>query len=319
MADIKINMQHKGAYFPAAISMGNYTIRLLRDSNAKASYELPEDASQFLVDGTEARSDWNLVYIIMPQEEFTEPEGEFLAGFEEGPAPYRIYKEASGNFLWVRKDKNKNNSLVYRISKNWSIWELLYDHTEGHSPDFFDELAYIFPYSVLNKRGILFHGVVMEWNSMGILVCAHSGVGKSTHTGMWKTGEGARILNGDRAFCFLEKEQWFTCGVPWNGSSKECMNRKVILRTVVIIEQSEDNQVMQLSRRQGALELISLTFAPAWESELLNQALDLIDELTRDVLVLKLRCRPDTEAVALLKQELEKQYFYEEYQEALTN
>jgi hypothetical protein len=38
----------------------------------------------------------------------------------------------------------------------------------------------------------------------------------------------------------------------------------------------------------------------------MNHALDLIDGIVRDIPVLKLGCKPDTEAVALLKQELNK-------------
>lgn len=305
-ADINRSIQHKVSYFPTVISMGNYAVRLIGEYANDASYEVPEDASLFLVDGTVDRSEWNLLYLIIPRREFIEPEGKPLDGFEEGPVPYRVYQEDSGNYLWVRKNKDKTNHLVYRISRNWSVWELLFDHTGGGSPDYFAELAYIFPYSVLNKHGIMFHGVVMEWKEMGIIVCAHSGVGKSTHTGMWKTGEGAQILNGDRALCFQRNERWYTCGAPWNGSSMECLNKSIKLRAVVILEQSETNQVVQLTSRQGALELISLTFAPNWEQELMNHALDLIDEITGDIPVFKLRCRPDTEAVALLKHELER-------------
>ncbi len=310
MADLKMHMNRKVSYSPIAISMGIYTIRVIGDCNSNVSYELPEEAAQFLIDGTTDRSEWNLMYIITPREDFSEPEDTPVAGFEEGPVPYRIYKEAEGNYLWIRKDKDKNNCLIYRISKNWSIWELLFDYSGGRSPDYFAELAYILPYAVLNKRGILFHGVVMEWNTIGIIVCAHSGVGKTTHTGMWKESEGAHILNGDRALCFLEDNIWYTCGVPWNGSSMECLNRRTVLRVIVIIEQSEINQVLHLSKRQGVLELISLAFAPAWEPELMNHAFDLIDDITREISVLKLQCRPDMEAVALLKHEIERQEAY---------
>lgn len=304
MVDANKSKPYKVSCFPMVLSMGNYAIRLIGKYGEDTSYEVPDEASLFLVDGIADRSEWNILYFVIPQKEFEEPEGKPLAGFEEGPVPYRIYKEDNGNYLWVRKDKDKNNHLVYRISKNWRIWELLFDHTGGGSPDFFMELAYIFPYSVLNKQGIMFHGVVMEWNAMGIIVCAHSGVGKTTHTELWKTGEGAHILNGDRALCFRKNERWYTCGAPWNGSSMECMNKSVELRMIVILERSETNRVVQLTRRQAALELIALTFAPAWDQELMDHALDLIDGITRDITVLKLQCRPDYEAVSLLKQEL---------------
>ncbi len=292
------------------ILVGSYQIHIIGCCDAEEEYELPDMATRFLAEKPTYRQHWNLLYIIVPQNQPAVPDAEvvLVARFEDGPMPYRIYKEATGNYLWIRMNKDKSSCLEFRISRNWNVWELLYDCTAGRSPNYFEELAYIFPYSVLNKGGILFHGVVMEWNTLGILVCAHSGVGKTTHTGMWKEQEGAHILNGDRALCCREEEDWYTYGSPWNGSSNESINHKVMLKAIVILERAEDNQLLQLSRLQGSKELISLVFAPAWELELMNHALDRIDEITDHIPVYKLKCRPEAEAVALLKQELEKQY-----------
>lgn len=290
------------------LSVGMYTIRIIGCCETEEGYELPDSATGFLEKLPNDKNKWDLVYILNPQEQVVLQASSAIpvAGYEDGPMPYRIFQESSGNYLWLRMNKDKSSCLEYRISGNWNVWELLYDSTLSSSSNYFEELAYIFPYSILNKGGIMFHGVVMEWKSMGIIICAHSGVGKTTHTRMWRDQEGALILNGDRALCCREETTWYTYGSPWNGSSGECINRKAGLKAIVLLEQAENNQILHLSRLQGAKELIPLAFAPAWEPELLNHALDSIDEITCGIPVFKLRCRPEEEAVSILKQELEK-------------
>lgn len=300
------NMQQILSNTPFTISIGLYKINISCFYNNKAAYVLPDDIALFQDDSAEENTDWNIDYSILPQQKFIEPETLPMMSYEEGPMPYRIYKVDSESYLWIRKDKDKKNCLVYRISRNWSLWELIFDRTKGYSFNYIDELAYIFPYSILDKGGIMFHGVVMEWQALGIIVCAHSGVGKTTHTKLWKDHQNAFILNGDRALCCREEGTWFTYGAPWNGSSRECLNRKTILSAVVILEQAEVNQVIRLTPLRGACELISLTFAPAWEPVLMNCSLDLIDEIACNIPILKLKCTPDIEAVAVLKSELEK-------------
>ena len=45
----------------------------------------------------------------------------------------------------------------------------------------------------------LMHGVLMDVEGHGILLCAESGTGKSTHAALWQRllGERLRIINGD--------------------------------------------------------------------------------------------------------------------------
>jgi hypothetical protein len=298
----KITINNKDQY----LSIGTYSIHVSYPESNYGLYYLPDRTEQFLNDNLTKSNKLKINYTIRFENSFIEPEDTPIAGFDDGPFPYRIYQTSFGDYLWIRKDKYDEIQLVYRISNDWSSWKLIIDKSGSLGTYSFAELAYIFAYSVLNKGGVMFHGVVMEWQSMGIIFCAHSKVGKSTHTRMWRDNENALILNGDRALCCKEENSWYTYGAPWCGSSEEYSNRKVPLSVVVILERAEFNEVSVLSPLQGAMELIQLTFAPAWEENLMNCSLDSIDSIVQKVPVLKLKCRPDLEAVGVLKAELQK-------------
>jgi hypothetical protein len=139
---------------------------------------------------------------------------------------------------------------------------------------------------------------------MGIVISAYSGVGKTTHARMWRDYENALILNGDRALCCKEDEEWYAYGAPWSGTSGESIQRRIKLKAIVILEQAKTNEVTTLSPLQGAKELLQHSFTPYWDEELVDCTLKTIDSIVVNIPILKLRCRPDQEAVATLKLEL---------------
>jgi hypothetical protein len=286
--------------------IGDCTIRLSFPAAGQTEYYLPYSAERFLESKATYQPAYDIDYLIEFEDSFTEPEDEPVAGFDKGPFPYRVYRIDTGGYLWVRKNRLGDIQFVYKISEDWSSWKLFRDVSGSLGTESFAELAYIFAYSILNKDGIMFHGVVMEWEDMGIIVCAHSGVGKTTHTRMWRDHEDALILNGDRALCCKEEGKWYAYGAPWSGSSGEYLNRRVPLNAVVVLEQAELNEASVLTPVRGALELIQLAFAPTWEEKLLNASLDSIDSIAQNIPVFKLKCKPDIEAVAVLKEELKK-------------
>jgi len=287
------------------LHIGPYAVHIHNGLHHEA-YHLHENAAYFLEDNEDNYSDAEIEihYNIQPQQDFIEPSDQVVARFDKGPIPYRIYHRVSGDYIWVRGDKAGKVKLAFEISSDWSAWRLLADYSATNGMDSFQELAFIFSYSILNKHGLMFHGVIMEWQENGILVCAHSGVGKTTHTRMWRDEEGARIINGDRGLCCKDGDTWYTYGAPWCGSSGEFMNKKIELKMIVILEQAMDNKVVHLSPIKGALELIQLAFAPTWEKELMDCCLASIDDIVMNIPIVKLSCTPDLRAVEALKKEV---------------
>lgn len=286
------------------LSIGPYIIRMSHQKTKNNEYYLPGGAEIYIEKETEDKQENLIDYKLNIGDVGINSQHTLVVNFNEGPVPYKIYRTNSGEYLWIRQNYYKEIHLAYRISEDWGKWELVVDNSGNQGSDSFNELSYIFPYSILSKSGIMFHGVVMEWQGKGIIVCAHSGVGKTTHTRMWRDSEKALIINGDRGLCYEEQGEWYTCGAPWNGSSGEVLNRSIKLTAIVVLEQAEMNQITMLPPLQGAFELIQLAFAPPWEETLLNFSLDHINDIVQKIPVYKLRCRADLEAVAVLKNEL---------------
>lgn len=290
---------------PGRLFIGPYYISITEDYPASSGYRLPTAAMAFVREDEADDKFADFSCIISAGELPDIAICKCIASYSSGPSPYRIFRMGPDELLWIRYKGNDEVRLAYAISEGWSKWRLIADRTGTLGVDSFLELGYIFAYSVIKKDGLMLHGVVMEWAGMGIIVCAHSGVGKSTHTNIWESREQARIINGDKALCYKEKDAWYSCGAPWCGSSGKYINKRLAISAIVLLERSNKNRVERLSHLQGAIGLIGLTYAPGWDEELMNKALDLLDEIVEAVPVYRLYCRPDYEAVAVLKQELE--------------
>lgn len=289
----------------ARLLVGPYQIIIMKDENQASAFRLPEAAQCFVDDGIRDKEQPDFTYIISASALPDVSKYDCIASCNTVPTPYEIYRIGENTYLWIRYNNQNKVRLAYVISEGWSKWRLIADSSSRFGRDSFSSLVYIFAYSVLNKSGIMLHGVVMEWSGMGIIVCAHSGVGKSTHTNMWEDKENALIINGDKALCYRDKDMWFSCGAPWCGTSGKFVNKSVAIKAIILLERGHKNCIFAVSPLQAAINLIELTYAPSWNEFLMARALDLLDDLVAKVPVYRLYCTPDYEAVQVLKQELQ--------------
>lgn len=287
--------------------IGPYYISIEMDNPLSSGLSLPPAAMAFACSERKVQKRQPDFRFVISDEDLPDIAGcRCIASCSTGPLPYRIYLAGPDKLLWIRCGGGGELRLAYIIGEGWSKWSLISDRTGTCGTDSFLELGYIFAYSVIKKAGLMLHGVVMEWAGLGIIVCAHSGVGKTTHTNMWESREQAKIINGDKALCYKKNDLWYSCGSPWCGSSGKYLNKRLAISAIVLLERDDKNHIERLFGLQGAVSLIGLTYAPGWDEELMNTALDLLDELAGSVPVYRLYCRPDYEAVAVLKHELEK-------------
>lgn len=295
--------------YAARLVIGVYYINIFQDDSAPVRYILPAAARAF-IDNESAdsknreKADFTL---ILSDDKLPDIKKENVIRIcNIGPTPYTISRNEANELLWIRYKNRGQVNLAYIISNDWSCWRLIAVSSKAYGKRGFEELTYIFAYSVIKKGGIMLHGVIMDWAGSGILVCAHSGVGKTTHTAMWESKENARIINGDKALCYQDNNIWYSCGSPWCGTSGKYINSSIAIKAIVLLERGDTNRVCHVSPLQGAMSLIALTYAPTWDEELMSSALNILNNLVMRVPVYKLYCRPDYEAVKILKQELQK-------------
>ncbi len=288
---------------PLILKIGKFQLYIL---NKEAEFEsgfLPDRTEQFALQ-KEFDDCHNDIYLVIEKECLVEqPKDKIVDNTLSGSLRYIMYQINEEQYLWTQRDFDNNIGFVYKISDHWCHWRLI-SKLGGFSS--FDDLSYLFAYSILPKRGIMLHGVIMEWKGNGIIFTAYSGVGKTTHTGIWKEHEDVKIINGDRALCCWENEKWYTYGCPWCGSSEDCSTDKLPLKAIVILEQSSENRVEGLPPLLSFLELAKHAFAPDWNSTLMNLAMDAIENIITTIPVLKLSCRPDLGSVEVLKRKMEE-------------
>lgn len=156
----------------------------------------------------------------------------------------------------------------------------------------------------IKKDVLMIHAAFIRWNEKGILFTAPSGTGKSTQADLWKKYEQADILNGDRAAVRKANNRWQAYGLPYAGSSGIYRNEHALLAAVIVLRQAKQNRI----RRLNALEIVQNVYPELtihrWDPDFVEQALTLLTELSNEVPFYLLECRPDQEAVELVKHQL---------------
>ena len=230
----------------------------------------------------------------------TQPEGAPVWSDEGNHRQF--FLQADGTVLWQQTDPTTGGLLLqYAVRPDWSTITLLADHSATVGMGAFESLTFLMYYAFLHRQVLTFHGVLMEANGRGFLLCADSGVGKTTHARMWRDHKNALILNGDRAACYQEKGQWFGFGTPWCGTSGEYINRSAPLQAVVLLRRGTENRISPAN----GMSLLHHTVYPAWDQTATEVMLSLLDRFLTAVPVLQLECTPDVSAVDTLYEALE--------------
>ena len=146
---------------------------------------------------------------------------------------------------------------------------------------------------------------VLKINRFFGVKAGHSGVGKSTQASLWEKHAGAEIINGDRALLRKKEGKWHSYGYPCCGSSVICINRTLPLLAVVLLEQGEENRIEMLSMSQKIRIFLSGSEMYLWSTKEFDRVYEIAKALCQEILIIKLVCRQEQEAVTLLKNILE--------------
>ena len=162
---------------------------------------------------------------------------------------------------------------------------------------------------LLMKKAPIIHASYVGYNNKAILFSAPSRTGKSTQAELWKKYSGAEIINGDRVLLRQKDSIWNAYGYPCCGSSNICENTTMPIAAIVILQQGQNNRIEELSLGQKVRNLVSAMELYLWETEEMERAFVLSQELIKEVPVIKLVCRPDADAVKTLKIYLEEKAY----------
>ncbi len=148
---------------------------------------------------------------------------------------------------------------------------------------------------------VLLHGSFIDYCGSGIVFTGYSGIGKTTQAQLWQQYFGAEIVNGDKVLIRNFEKETIAYGLPWKGSSPYCVNKKVPLKAIIALRQSQENSIKRLNSVECLEYFMPHIFLPHWDKECLSRALDIFDEISRRVPVWLLECRVDEDAVKITR------------------
>lgn len=295
IAGLSINFKGDNEYLKRrCISfLSGYSENQLDEYDMKISFELTENTTK--PDGEELMGEIEPVII-----KKSDPKSGYYIFFNnygttaiEPMKPSIIEADTTWSDIRIRYTLN-DEILAYHNHESVIKW------INGHS---FISLNIAFRNLLVLKDGLQIHCASIEYEGMGLIFSAPSGTGKSTHVGLWRELYGSKvtIINEDRPAIRYINNVPMLCGTPWSGTSDNFENKTVPLNNIIILEQAKTNSIERLDATRALPMLAPRCFLPYFDRDLMNTALIILEKLVHDVPVYLLKCRPDYEAVELVR------------------
>ena len=152
--------------------------------------------------------------------------------------------------------------------------------------------------------GVVLHSsYIITQRGEALLFSAPSGTGKSTQAELWRSYAGANVINGDRAL--VKAENGVTAnGILFSGTSGISENITAPLRAIVLLRQSEKNEIRSVSGKEAFMRLLPQCSYYPDEEENLRLVTGILAEISSAVPVYDFGCVPDESAVSALSEVL---------------
>lgn len=162
--------------------------------------------------------------------------------------------------------------------------------------------ANFFASSIIHYGGIVLHASAILFNGGAYLFSADSGVGKTTHTKLWRQYYGedkVKILNDDKPALRLIGGRFYAFGTPWCGNSLTCENLSAPLRAIVFLQRGTENRISKMTDTSQILASLLTQTVHRTSADKLNHVLDFADQLLKKIPFYNLSCTMDQEAVKI--------------------
>ena len=142
--------------------------------------------------------------------------------------------------------------------------------------------------------GFLFHGSVIDFKDKAYVITAKSGVGKTTHTGLWLSefGDEVSVINGDKPIIRFIDGTPYAFGTPWKGKEGYGRNISMPLSSIAFLERAVEYSARAVTPDEVAMKLISQIYIPKF-SDTAPLALSVADRLLTSVRLVRLKCNLD--------------------------
>jgi len=147
---------------------------------------------------------------------------------------------------------------------------------------------------------LLFHGSTVAVDGKGYVFTAHCGVGKSTHTRLWRQvfGDRAVMVNDDKPFLKITESGVWACGAPWSGKHGLDTNIAVPVKGICILRRGSENRICPI-KQEEAMEMLLKQSIPPMDPEKRPAVHTLVDKLARKVPLWQMDCTKDPQAAVI--------------------
>lgn len=231
------------------------------------------------------------------------------AGVEVAAFPgYRVYEDGKEQIRYIGSVQESWNNAYIRAVHNGNEHRIQLKTSEFNDVIGVKTVlnAMAAEHLVLEKQGVILHASFIEHEGKAILFTAPSETGKSTQADLWVKHRGAEIINGDRAVIRLIDGKPYACGIPFAGSSQYCRNATLPLEAIVYLGQAPETTITKMNFVQGFRKVWEGCTVNTWDSDDLNKAIDIVQQITMQVPVFHLMCTPDESAIIALESEIAK-------------
>lgn len=149
--------------------------------------------------------------------------------------------------------------------------------------------------------GFYLHSSAVEVKGKAYLFSGTSGIGKSTHTGLWEQLLGDQVcrFNDDKPALRRLEDRWYAYGTPWCGKDGINVNKKVPLAGICFLKQGSENRIRRLEPWEAVPNLLSQTIHRFKDPARLDLMLIHLEKLVQEIPIYELVNRPELAAAQL--------------------
>ena len=160
------------------------------------------------------------------------------------------------------------------------------------------------PSMLLSKGTGILHCSFVDAFGEAILFAGEKQVGKSTQARLWTENAGCETLNGDRAALNVTDGVLFAHGIPFNGTSRICVNKSLPLKAIILPSIGTENILKKLSAKEAFMMLFGKFHYDIWDESAFDILTELIGNIAEAVPVYTFSCLKDPSAVKTVACEL---------------
>ena len=194
---------------------------------------------------------------------------------------------------------------------------------EKTKEELFHAIRHFFLFFAQRQGFFAIHSASILYRDQVWLFSGHSGMGKSTHTNLWKEQFGTKIINGDlNLIGWSNGEQAnigqsvdkpgskghpIVYGMPWCGTSGIASTKSYPLGGIVLLGRSDNDHFESLTNDQKIVRVMQRMISPVWTEDMLEANLKCAAKLAKEVPIYYLLCTKEPSAAYVMKARIDKE------------